>query len=706
MARLPLGRSIFVLALLVASQAHAQVTFNVVYGDAAGSGFNDNTIDAGETLSRGQLRRNTVASVTSYLQTVFDGRGTVTLNWDPSGVIGGGALAQFGPEGIANVNGTFQNGQAYQSLRTGTSAFGPPDGSGKFDFTSFNYNYVGANNNNGSKFDMFSIALHEITHGMGFINFTNQNGLGLNGTGAGNPDIYSVYDRYLQRGNGAGGQLFNTDITSGGFGSFTGLTSTFVNGNDPLTGLFFGGQYAREVFGGAVPLYAPGTYAPGSSIGHDNTTPNGVMNPSIGPGVTRPTYQNYEIAMLLDLGYNVYNWNGNTTAAWTGGNVNNLAASPWRTNLGIVFDGSALYNMNGNSNQAPILAPYGQVTSNIVLNFSGTAAYTATNDLGTMRMSRINLDLAASAATTSIITGGTLLFGQNSDGSFSVLTPKIVQKNTGSFNINSTVQIADPTRGLTVDGAGTGSVTFSGNLTGAGGLTKSGAFTVFMSGAANSYAGATIVNQGVLQVNGAKTGTGTVSVNSGGTLVVNGSLVGALTVNNGGVLKGTGSVSGATGVLNGALLAPGNSAGNLTFTGGLTMSAGAYDWELASLTTSGGGTNFDLVTLNGGTSALGGTSKLQLDFALLAAGLDPNGANAFWKSTHQWQIVSLLSGSLSGDFASIINPTWASGTFSTFVNASGVFLSFAPAPEPSSFVLLFAGGALFLWRRRGRAAKR
>src|SRR5262249_2504982 len=154
-------------------------------------------------------------------------------------------LAQFGPEAPVDINGTFQNGQAYQALRSGNSPFGAPDGSGKFDFTSFNYNYVGAANNNGGKYDMFSIALHEITHGMGFINFTNQNGMALNGTGAGNPDLYSVFDRYLQRGNGVGGQQFNTNIASSGFASFIGNTSTFTNQNDPSTGLFFGGQYAR-----------------------------------------------------------------------------------------------------------------------------------------------------------------------------------------------------------------------------------------------------------------------------------------------------------------------------------------------------------------------------------------------------------------------------------------------------------------------------
>lgn len=670
------------LSFLISGGANGQVTFNVTYGDPNGTGFKDNTVDAGETLSRAQLRQNTITSVTNYMKTVYDGRGTVNFHWDPSDTTPGGFLAFFGPNGYAGVSGSFQNGQAYQNLRSGTTAFGGDDGQGTFDFT-YNYNYVGANNNNGSKYDMFSIALHEFTHGMGFLNNTDQNGRGLFQNSPGTPDLYSGYDKFLQRGNGVGGQLFNTDITNANYGSFIGNTTTFTNGNDPSTGLFFGGKYAREVFNNPVPLYAPGTFAPGSSIGHDNTSPAGNMHFSIGTGVQRQAYSDYEIAMLLDLGYNVYNWNGNTTASWTGGNVNSLAATPWRTDMGIVYDGSQIYNTNTNQGQAPILAPYAQVTSNIVLNFAGTSAYTSTNDLGTMRMCRINLNSTAGSAST--ITGGTFLFGQNSDGTLSVLIPKIVQNNSGAFNFGTSIQIADPIRGLVVDGPGSGTLTFNGNLTGAGGLTKSGSFLMVMNGAANSYAGVTTVNQGTLRVNGAKTGTGAVTINNTGRLGGNGSIAGALTVNTGG------------------FIAPGNSAGNLTLSGGLTMNAGTYDWELATLTTSGAGSNYDLITLAGGVSTLGGSSSVQLNFGLLGIGFDPNGSNAFWLASHQWQIVSLSSGTLSGVFGGISNSNWSSGVFSLFGNGSGVFLNFSPVPEPSTMVLLMlVGGGWFALRRKSK----
>src|SRR4051794_12074606 len=86
------------LAAFLASSAAGQVTFNFTYQDiaGAGAGFNDTTIDAGETLTRGQLRQNTVTAVANYMTTVFDGRGTTQLQWNTSGTIGGSTLAQFG----------------------------------------------------------------------------------------------------------------------------------------------------------------------------------------------------------------------------------------------------------------------------------------------------------------------------------------------------------------------------------------------------------------------------------------------------------------------------------------------------------------------------------------------------------------------------------------------------------------------------------
>jgi len=90
---------------------------------------------------------------------------------------------------------------------------------------------------------------------------------------------------------------------------------------------------------------------------------------------------------------------------------------------------------------------------------------------------------------------------------------------------------------------------------------------------ANSGVGGSIV------LAGANTYTGPTIVESGATLVVNGSIVSPLTVS--GVLGGTGVVAGTT-IAPGGVLAPGNSIGTLTVNGNLAFAPGsAYAIEVA-----------------------------------------------------------------------------------------------------------------------------
>jgi fibronectin-binding autotransporter adhesin len=108
-----------------------------------------------------------------------------------------------------------------------------------------------------------------------------------------------------------------------------------------------------------------------------------------------------------------------------------------------------------------------------------------------------------------------------------------------------------------------GSSSFAGVLrdgdAGSLGLTKGGASTLILSGN-NTYSGATTISGGLLKVNNVSnssaTGTGAVSVASGGTL------------------GGAGFISGAVTVSNGGIIAPGNSVGTLTV-GSLVLSAGS-----------------------------------------------------------------------------------------------------------------------------------
>lgn len=665
------------LAFSLPAVASAQVTYNVTYSDAGSFGFADPTF--------GATRQTTVNSVFSYLATQIDGRGSANITWNTSLNVNTGILGSFGPNGFVSQAGSFQNGAVYNRVRSGASTFGNPDGDGQINFhTSINWNNTTAAPT-ASQYDLYSVVLHEVLHGHGFLSNTNSAGQGLFGNTIGTPDLYAGYDKFIQRGNTVGvGGLTNTTITNANYGAFTGLVSTLTNQNNAATGLFFGGKYSTEIYGGAVPLYAPATYSGGSSTSHNNTIPAGVMNFNIGPGVRRLLLP-YEVGMLIDIGYNNYNWNANTTGNWLGAGT--LATSNWRTDMGITRNAAntTSYNINAAQAQAPILAPYGQVTSNIVLNFTGSGAtpYTSTNDIGNFRLSRITLNSTASVANT--ITGGTLIWGQNSDATASVMTSAIEQQNSGAFSINSTMQIPN---GLTIRGTGTGTVTLGGNISGAGSFTKQGSFTTIMSGT-NIYTGATTVSAGTLLVNGSLSGTSGIAVASGATL------------------GGSGSLSSLTPAA-GSFVRPGNSPGTLTVSS-LNMSAGTYVWELAQLSTV---TGFDQIVVSSALM-LGGTSAVTLDFNGLTASQLPSAGTVdpFWNAPRSWKILDWTgAGDPNQNFSTLTNGTgYTAGSFSLSLGSGAdtgdVFLVYSLAAIPEPATIAFCGVALMgtgfvVWRRR------
>jgi autotransporter-associated beta strand protein len=148
---------------------------------------------------------------------------------------------------------------------------------------------------------------------------------------------------------------------------------------------------------------------------------------------------------------------------------------------------------------------------------------------------------------------------------------------------------ADPT----ID-TGTARVTLSGVISGPGALTKIGSGTLVLAGA-DTYAGATLVSQGTLQVDG--------------------SITSATTVGQGAALSGTGVV-GAIDVLPGGALAPGNAnnpfgalhaTGNVSFAPGSTYLVTLNPTAASLLSSSGSASLAGAVaaTWTGGTPGLG-----------------------------------------------------------------------------------------------------
>lgn len=200
------------------------------------------------------------------------------------------------------------------------------------------------------------------------------------------------------------------------------------------------------------------------------------------------------------------------------------------------------------------------------------AANTHTGDtvlsLGTLAIDNAN----ALAASTLVLNAGVLSFPTITNATFGGLS------GVQSLAIQ-TVAPGNAPVALSV-GANNADTTYSGVLTGGGSLTKIGIGTLTLAGA-NNYSGTTTVNAGTLRVNNV-TGTGAVTVASGGTLA------------------GTGRAAGVATVQSGGHVAPGISVGTLTFSNGLALNSGALlDLDL--------GTSSDLVRVSGGTfSAMSG----------------------------------------------------------------------------------------------------
>jgi autotransporter-associated beta strand protein len=213
----------------------------------------------------------------------------------------------------------------------------------------------------------------------------------------------------------------------------------------------------------------------------------------------------------------------------------------------------------------------------------------------TIEGNRINIDNATNdyLGATTIAAGGILQLNNNNvipatsevtvNGQLSFQSDAATALTIKALNGNGVVNIpwgsGNPV--LTV-GANDGSGSFAGAITSRLAVTKTGTGTQLLTGPGNDYSGATLVEGGTLQIDGAKTGAGNVTVTAAATLA------------------GTGSVSGATTVEAGGLVAPGNAA-----IGTLTLAAatigGTYQCQLDAATC-------DLLAVTGTLTVDAGTS--------------------------------------------------------------------------------------------------
>jgi len=332
-----------------------------------------------------------------------------------------------------------------------------------------------------------------------------------------------------------------------------------------------------------------------------------------------------------------------------------------------------------------VLGTNGTFTRSLGTTATGVAWTAATNGGFAAYGGDLSVNLG-NAGTPSTLTYGTTNF--ISSGSTLLLSHAAA---TGTVDFRNSLNLAGAVQTVQVNN---GSAAIDAKLTGTlsnGGLTKTGAGTLELTGA-NDYAGGTIVSAGKLLVNnttGSGTGTGSLTVDAGASLGGSGTI---------------GSVTSIAGTLN-----PGNSPGILTFSNAVTLETGsATIIEINGATTRG--TDYDGVNFNGSLTVNGGT----LTFNISTAIANGSTLNIFDGSSLTSALTSVSVSGIGGyDGLLIYNGSTAYvGTFGsqtvTFTLASGD-LSFAAAsliPEPSSYAALLGAAVLGLGTFRRRQGRR
>jgi fibronectin-binding autotransporter adhesin len=269
---------------------------------------------------------------------------------------------------------------------------------------------------------------------------------------------------------------------------------------------------------------------------------------------------------------------GTGASTWTSGS---LSIGSLGTGVVNVYGGGSITN-----GLATMAASTGTATVTVgggvgVATWTNSAALT----VGSTGTATLNINTGGLVAATAL-NGGNATSSVNFNGG----TLRITSTDSASNTINL------QSSGGTID-VPTASTTFTitSSMTGAGGLTKTGGATLALS-TANGYLGNTTISGGTLLANnttGSATGSGAVTVNSGGTLGGTGSVSGAVTVNaNGTIAPGTSIESLSTGSV---LLAAVSAKLNVELDVDLTPDADLLD--VAGTVNLGGGT-LNLTLLN------------------------------------------------------------------------------------------------------------
>jgi autotransporter-associated beta strand protein len=409
-------------------------------------------------------------------------------------------------------------------------------------------------------------------------------------------------------------------------------------------------------------------------------------------------------------------------------NNNQLAGSSANTTLGdlLLFGGNFVANTTGGNisltkdtafrgirigSDVPVIEVIGGGTLTIAgvvdRAFANPFQYSASVVFGSERSSAGTIVLSGS----NTYNGDTRLDGiklsvnsATSLGLTSVNTKLVFSRNS---TLNTTANIAtsryyDINSGVTgtIETDASTTLTHNGTIAGAGNLRKTGAGTLTINGT-STYTGSTTISAGTLLLNA----TGTIASSSGvnlGTVGSQGTLditaKTAYTFGTSQTVSGYGLINIGTGktVTIAGTLAPGNSAGITSVTGGLLLSSSANTtMELGGLTV---GSGYDRVAVSEAMAYSGALTIVSYN------GWDINQVatyDLFNFSSYSGNFTTVAVGGFALTFDNIKTYTGNNGgTTYTFTLDNGVL---AVVPEPAAWMLLTAAGTFFMVMRRRRS---
>lgn len=269
----------------------ANLTWNITYQDII-----SNTDQGFDHPTEGPARCAVAYAVLSYIDYVLNfelnlaSSAVIDVHFDLSEMDGTGALATGGTYFFSSPPG-FTGGFCFDHIVTGTD----PSGSLMDIFCTVDFGYpwyTGGSSPLPSQVDFFSVLLHEMTHGLGFLSLAGADGSSQIGAG-----VYTFYDDGLYTGTG-------TDLFSwnGSTVVFNGNSVSLLGGQN---GVFYRGANASAAYGSYPPIHAPSSWQPGSSISHwaPAIVGGAVMTPGIYYGTVNRTYAPVEYGALADIGY-------------------------------------------------------------------------------------------------------------------------------------------------------------------------------------------------------------------------------------------------------------------------------------------------------------------------------------------------------------------------------------------------------------------